>query len=149
MTAKVVQVSLDDRYGSLHTFLFQTSRLKTERLKITQSSPDARRRPWRRDANEKRFPQLLFRPSTNDLSVTMSIGISCRSALWCSARLLASLILSSLEFAVHPQNVLSTQQLGAGSLLGSIADCGSLDTSLEIEESFYLLFYPMRKPSAK
>jgi hypothetical protein len=73
-------------------------------------------------------------------SVIMSIGIVARL---CGAARLTSF---PLEFAAHPQNVLSTQQLGAGSLLGSIADRGSLDTSLEIEES---LFYPMREPSAK
>jgi hypothetical protein len=62
----------------------------------------------------------------------MSIGI-----------IVGSGILSS---RFNPHNVLPTQQLGAGSLLGAIADSSSPHTSLEIEES---LFYPMRQPSAK
>jgi hypothetical protein len=49
----------------------------------------------------------------------------------------------------------ATQQLRAGSLLGTIAASGSLHTSLEIEESLFAvslftfpgLNYPMREPS--
>jgi hypothetical protein len=42
--------------------------------------------------------------------------------------------------SIHPHNVLPTQQLGTGSILGVIAGSGSPHTSLETEES---LFYPL------
>jgi hypothetical protein len=69
------------------------------------------------------------------------------SALWFSTTVL-SLASFHLDLAsIHPHNVLPTQQLGAGSILGAIAGSDSPHTSLEIEKIAYSIRCESHVPS--